>query len=201
MYCNGDRKTVSELIRDAAKVRRLIDAQAAYLEQMHGATTSARCLLNRMLHIFARELDVNDIDPLLTVLASTSEDLDIANVPLVSVAIALSNEHFTNTKHIRAVCNRFVDDNSVIFLAGILRFSPVASQIELLDISGTRVTEKGLFFLLSMMQEREMPFTLIAKDLVLPEKNPPVEFKRKYQLALEKVRGKSNCTLVLSSEC
>ncbi|RNF17182.1 uncharacterized protein Tco025E_04921 [Trypanosoma conorhini] len=200
MYGNGDRKTVSELMREAAATRRRLSYYAAHLERVQNAAERARSLIERMLRIFARELDANDRDNFLTVLTSTSEDLEIANLPLLPIVIALSNYHFTELKRIYAVGNCFVDDSSVKFLAYVLRFSPLASQIELLDISGTRVTEQGLCFLLDMMQEREIPFTLIAKDRVQTESSPDAEVNERYQLLLEKVRAKSNCTLKLSSE-
>ncbi|ESS70085.1 hypothetical protein TcG_02441 [Trypanosoma cruzi] len=197
MYGDGDRKTISELRRDAAAVRRRILDQTVQLQRVQNATARASRLIDQLLRLFATEVTENDRDALFAVLASISEDLDFSNVPLIPIAIALANDHFSNVKRIRAVRNRFLDDNSVIFLAHVLRFSPSLSQVELLDISGTRVTEKGLFFLLEMMEERETPFALIAKDRVPTEIPVAVEFMQKYQLALRKVGRKSNCALTL----
>ncbi|KEG14219.1 hypothetical protein DQ04_00571140 [Trypanosoma grayi] len=197
MYSDGDRKTISELQRAAEATRARIAEEKAQLERVLKATARARRLIDELFNLFARELEKEERNALMTVLTSLSEEINLSEVPLLPVAIALANGNLDSAKYLRAAGNRFADDSSVIFLAYVLRFSPAILQVELLDISRTKVTEKGLVFLLEMMAERKKPFTLIATDRVSPVVSPPGDYNTRFEEALRKVRKNESCTVTL----
>ncbi|ORC93171.1 uncharacterized protein TM35_000024970 [Trypanosoma theileri] len=197
MYSDGDRKTLSELQRVAATLRNNITEENTQLERTRKAVARMQDTIDQMFSVFARETEKEGRNAFMSVLNSISEDVVLTDVPLLPIVIALANGHLSDCRRLYAVRNRYVDDGSIIFLAHVLRFVPATTEIELLDISETKVSEKALCFLLEMMLERETRFVLIAKDRI-PLDLPVAETcMQQFNKLLQKVQAKENCTVTL----
>ncbi|KAG5489918.1 hypothetical protein JKF63_00035 [Porcisia hertigi] len=169
MYSDGERKTVSELQREAEAMRKEIIEEAQRLEQIKKATAKTQFSIDQLFRFFAREVETEEEKKMLVDLfVSNPPELHIERVPVLPVVIAIANGRMTNARRIYTADNVLLDDSTLIFLVHTLRFSPQAFQIDFLDISGTRVTERGMCFVLEMMIERNAPFTLVAKRLSIP---------------------------------
>nr|CCC93639.1 conserved hypothetical protein [Trypanosoma congolense IL3000] len=201
MYSDGTRKTMSELQRIASTTRRRIAEESAHLEQLSLSTSRTRALADRLLDLFACGATSHEKSGLMRVLNSFEPDMDISEVPLIPVAIALANGQLPFVKRLRAAGNSRVNDDSVILLSQVLRFSPGRTQLEQLDISGTKVTERGLTFLLEMMADQGKPFTLVARNLVRHEACASPDHAGgatdPFRKALEKARATGGCTTLL----
>lgn len=198
MYSDGERKTVSELQREAEATRNQIVEAAHQLELIKRATAKTQFSIDQLFRFFAREVETEaEKKMLVDLLLTNSPDLHIECVPLLPIAIALANGRLTNARRIYAADSQFVDDSSLIFLVHVLRFSPQAAQIDFVDVSGTRVTEKGMFFMLEMIVERETSFTLMAKNVMVPAPNTTSSYRAKYTAMLNSARGKKHCLIVL----
>ncbi|CBH15503.1 hypothetical protein, conserved [Trypanosoma brucei gambiense DAL972] len=169
MYSDGTRKTMSELQRMAGATRMRIAEEGAQLETLSKATTRAQKLVDSMFNLFASGATHHEREELMRILTSEESDIDISGVPPFPAALALANGQLPHVRTIRAARNNRINDEVVIFLSQVIRFSAVPAQVELLDISDTKVTERGLLFVLEMILERDEPFTLIAKGLVSSE--------------------------------
>lgn len=198
MYSDGERKTVSELLREAEATRNQIIDEARQLAQQKKVTAKVQFSIDQLFRFFAREAQSEEekkalVDTLLT----NAPDVYLGTVPLIPITIAIANGRMTNARRIFAVDNPFVEDSAFIFLVHVLRFSPQAAQIEHVDVSGTAITEKGLTFALEMMLERDTPFALVAKCTSVPSPAVPPVYRTRYQTALINVRNRKNCTVVL----
>lgn len=196
MYSDGERKTVSELQREAEATRKEIIEEAQRLERIKKATAKTQFSIDQLFRFFAREVETEEEKKLLVdLLVSNPPDLHVECVPVLPIVIAIANGRMTNARRIYATDNTFLDDSAFIFLVHTLRFSPQAGQIDFLDVSGTRVTERGMCFMLEMMIERNTPFVLIARRLLIP--SPDGEAVRsRYTSLLNALRDKKRCQLV-----
>lgn len=196
MYSDGERKTVSELQREAEATRKEIIEEAQRLERIKKATAKTQFSIDQLFRFFAREVETEKEKRMLVdLLVSNPPDLHIEYVPVLPVVIAIANGRMTNACRIYATDNAFLDDSVFIFLVHTVRFSPQACKIDFLDISGTRVTERGMCFVLEMMIERNTPFTLVAKRLSIP--SPEAEAVRgRYASLMSALRDKKCCHFI-----
>ncbi|KAH9582023.1 hypothetical protein LSM04_002982 [Trypanosoma melophagium] len=197
MYSDGDRKTISELQRIAASMQKKITEESAQLERTRKAVVRVHDTIDQIFSVFARETEKEGRNAFMNALNSISEDVFLTDVPLLPIVIALANGHLSDCRRLYAAHNRYVDDGSVIFLAHVLRFVPANTQMELLDITGTKVSEKALCFLLEMMAERESQFVLIAKDRMPTDLPVEETYMQQFNELLRKVLEKENCTVTL----
>ncbi|GET93103.1 hypothetical protein, conserved [Leishmania tarentolae] len=196
MYSDGERKTVSELQREAEATRKEIIEEAQRLERIKKATTKTQFSIDQLFRFFAREVETErEKKMLLDLLVSNPSHLHIECAPVLPVIIAIANGRMTNVQRLYATDNAFLDDSAFIFLVHTLRFLPQASQIDFLDISGTRVTERGMCFVLEMMIERNTPFTLIAKRLLIPSSEAEA-VQARYMLLMNALREKKCCHFI-----
>ncbi|KAG5489185.1 hypothetical protein GH5_00047 [Leishmania sp. Ghana 2012 LV757] len=196
MYSDGERKTVSELQREAEATRREIIEEAQRLERIKKATAKTQFSIDQLFRFFAREVETDEEKTtLVDLLVSNPPDLHIERVPVLPVVVAIANGRMSNARRIYTTDNALLDDSTFIFLVHTLRFSPQASQIDFLDISGTRVTERGMCFVLEMMIERNTPFTLIAKRLLIPSSEAEA-VRDRYTSLMNMLREKKRCYFI-----
>ncbi|KAG5463867.1 hypothetical protein LSCM1_00040 [Leishmania martiniquensis] len=196
MYSDGERKTVSELQREAEATRREIIEEAQRLERIKKATAKTQFSIDQLFRFFAREVETEEEKKMLVdLLVSNPPDLHIERAPVLPVIVAIANGRMTNARRIYTTDNSLLDDSTFIFLVHTLRFSPQACQIDFLDISGTRVTERGMCFALEMMIERNTPFTLIAKRLPIPSSESEA-VRDRYTSLMNMLREKKRCYFV-----
>lgn len=194
MYSDGERKTLSELQREAEATRNQIVEEAKQLDRIKRATAKAQFSIDQLFRFFAREVETEEEKKtLVDVLMTNAPEVHIEAVPLLPIATAIANGRMNNARRIYAADSRFVDDSSIVFFAHVLRFSPQAAQIDWLDVSGTAVTEKGLSFLLEAVAERDSAFTLVAKNVTIPSASASVVYKERYAAALANARTKKQC--------
>ncbi|EPY32144.1 hypothetical protein STCU_01707 [Strigomonas culicis] len=166
MYSDGERKTMSELQREAEATRNQIVEEARNLERIKKSTAKTQFSIDQLFRFFAREVETEEQKKnLVDVLMGNLPDLHVECVPMLPISIALANGRLTNAQRIFAEDNALVDDSVLIFFVHVLRFSPQTAQIDYVDISGTHVTAKGLCFMLEMMVERRSAFTLVMRRL------------------------------------
>ncbi|CCW59929.1 unnamed protein product [Phytomonas sp. EM1] len=198
MYSDGDRKTLSELQREVEVTRTQISEAISQLEEIKKATAKTQFSIDQMFRIFTREAKTEEEKKnLIDVLMTNSPEVYIECVPLLPIATAIANGRMTNARSIFAANNPFINDGCLIYFIHVLRFSPQATQIDYVDISGTAVTEKGICFMLEMMYERESAFTLVAKNVSIPSGTASAEYCSRYSTALSVVRNKKTCQLIL----
>lgn len=198
MYSDGERKTVSELQREAEATRNQIVKEARQLERIKKATAKTQFSIDQLFRFFAREVETEEEKKtLIDVLMTNTPDVHIETVPLLPIATAIANGRMNNVRRIYATDSRFVDDSSLILFTHVLRFSPQAAQIDWLDISGTAVTEKSLCVLLETITERDANFTLIAKNVSIPSPMASNACKQRFAAALASVRTKKHCVVQL----
>ncbi|CCW67098.1 unnamed protein product [Phytomonas sp. Hart1] len=198
MYSDGERKTLSELQREAEMTRLQISEAISQLEEIKKATAKTQFSIDQMFRIFTPEAKTEEEKKnLIDVLMTNSPEVHIECVPLLPIAIAIANGRLTNARSIFAANSPFINDECLIFFTHVLRFSPQATQIDYVDISGTVVTEKGICFILEMMYERDSTFTLVAKNVSIPLGAASAEYCSRYITALSAVKSKKTCQLVL----
>lgn len=201
MYSDGDRKTVSELQREAEMTRNQIVEEARQLERIKRITAKTQFSIDQLFRFFAREVETEEErKTLIDILLSNAPDIHMETVPLLPIATAIANGRLSNARRIYASDNHFVEDNSLIYLVHVLRFCPQAAQIEYLDISNTRVTEKGMTFALEMMVERSSPFTLVCKGLVFLRgiaagNTDDSDYKARVETLLQLANSKRHCAV------
>ncbi|EPY41761.1 hypothetical protein AGDE_02163 [Angomonas deanei] len=195
MYSDGERKTVSELHREAEAIRNQIVEEALQLERIKKATAKTQFSIDQLFRFFASEAETEEEKRMLVdILTSDTPDLHVECVPLLPIIIALTNARLSNTQRIFAEGNAKVDDSVLIFLVHVLRFSPQATQIEYLDISNTRVSAKGMCFLYEMLQERTHNFTLVAKNIFIDKSDP---YYARHDTLLAFARAKQNIRIIM----
>ncbi|CAJ1037612.1 conserved hypothetical protein [Leishmania braziliensis MHOM/BR/75/M2904] len=196
MYSDGERKTVSELQREAEATRREIIEEAQRLERIKKATAKTQFSIDQLFRFFAREVETEEEKRMLVnLLVSNPQDLHIESVPVLPVVIAIANGRMTNARRMFTTDNALLDDSVFIFLVHTLRFSPQACHIDFVDISGTRVTKRGMCFALEMMIERNTPFTLVAKRLLIQSQETEV-VRVRYMSLMSTLRDKKHCHLI-----
>ncbi|CAJ1012515.1 hypothetical protein Q4I28_007828 [Leishmania naiffi] len=196
MYSDGERKTVSELQREAEATRREIIEEAQRLERIKKATAKTQFSIDQLFRFFAREVETEEEKRMLVnLLVSNPQDLHIESVPVLPVVIAIANGRMTNARRMYATDNTLLDDSVFIFLVHTLRFSPQACHINFADISGTRVTKRGMCFALEMMIERNTPFTLVAKRLLIQSQETEA-VRVRYTSLMSTLRDKKHCHLI-----
>ncbi|AYU83387.1 conserved hypothetical protein [Leishmania infantum JPCM5] len=196
MYSDGERKTVSELQREAEATRKEIIEEAQRLERIKKATAKTQFSIDQLFRFFAREVETEkEKKMLIDLLVSNPPDLHIECVPVLPVVIAIANGRMTNARRIYTTDNAFLDDSAFILLVHTLRFLPQACKIDFLDISGTGVTERGMCFVLEMMIERNTPFTLVAKRLSIPSAEAEA-VRARYTSLMSALRDKKCCRFI-----
>lgn len=166
MDSDGDRKTLSELQREIEATRAKIAEEAQQLELVTRAMAKTQFSIDQLFRFFAHEIKTEEEKTMLVdIFESNYVDLHIENIPLIPISTAIATGRLSNARRIYAADSSFVDDTSATYFAHVLRFAPQATQIDFVDISGTAVTEKGIFFILEAVVERECIFTLVAKRL------------------------------------
>lgn len=206
MYSNGNRKTVSELKREAQATRRAIAQEAKQVEELQKGTAKLQFFIDQLFRFFAPGVESEeDKRALVEIIVSNPPEIYLGRLPLLPIATMLANGRLTSTQRIFAADNPRVDDGALIFLAHVLRFSPQAAQVLYVDISSTSVTARGLFYLVEAMVERGKKFTLEARELIslpginsnlpLPQEQDPYLPRLISILAIAET--KSYCTIYL----
>lgn len=167
MYSDGNRKTVSELKREAQAVRRTIAQEAKQVEELQKGTAKLQFFIDQLFRFFAPGVESEaDKRVLVEIIVSNPPEIYLTRLPLLPISTMMANGKLTNTQRIFAADNFRVDDASLIFFIHVLRFSPQAAQVLYVDISRTSVTARGLFFFIEAIIERGKKFTLEARELV-----------------------------------
>lgn len=201
MYSDGKKKTVSELEREAQAVRRSIAHKAAQIQELKNGSAKLQFFIDQLFRFFAPGVELEDEkQELVEIIVSNPTVVNLRSLPLVPIATLMANGRLTHTQRINAADNCLVTDGALIYFVHVLRFSPHAAQVVYMDISGTPVTSRGLFFLVEAIVERGKPFTLEAKGLLgesMPNSGDSLSFKTRLDDVLEVAKKKSYCTLNL----
>lgn len=167
MHKDSEEKTATELTREAAELRRKIEEEAKKSEELMRSIAKSQFCVDQMFRFFAPGVNTEEEKrELIEIISLNPPEIFLDRLPLLPIALLLSNGRLSGTQRIHAAGNRKVDDGAVIFLASVLRFAPQASQVIALDISRTAVTAHGLFYVVEMMVEKCRKFTLDARGLV-----------------------------------
>eukprot|EP00796_Vickermania_ingenoplastis_P004992 gene4992-3587_t len=167
MYSDGNKKTVSELKREAQATRRSIAQEAKQVEELKKGTAKLQFFIDQLFRFFAPGVESEeDKRALVEIIVSNPPEIYLSRLPLLPIATMMANGKLTNTQRIFAADNPRVDDPALIFFIHVLRFSPQAAQVLYVDISRTAVTARGLFYFVEAMVERGKKFTLEARELV-----------------------------------
>lgn len=197
MYSDGDRKTVSELQREAEVTRKEIVDEAQRIEGVRRSIAKVRFSISQLFDFFAKDVETEEDRKLLVyLLMNDPPSLHLETISPLPIIITLANCRLPNARSFFFTGNHHLDDPLLTFFVHTLRFCPHARQVNFVDVSGTAVTERGMCHVLEMMIERRAAFTLVAKNIPAAPTDSESEHT-KYLSLLSALRGWKLCTIVL----